>query len=219
MIDIRKMLKLGLPAVALVLVTACTPSLKHQVTAQDKSVILAGIEVIPDYEPGFFASRPETFYGLSVVIGGGDQKKSKPFARTYRDRDANIRWVAIAVDPGSYVFSRIIERGVTGELFVSNNRRTTRFLGIFKTPTFTVGEDEIVYIGTSKSNIVSKPALFGARLLVDAHKTYGMEAARAQSAIKTSKIPSGTFRAQNIFEGNAEALSILSETWASRDWD
>lgn len=205
-------------AMTALLLAACSPSLEHQVTQQNKSVILAAIQIIPDHEQGFLDSHYSTYYGLSLVIGGSDQKQSDPRGQTYTDSDTDTRWVAIAVDPGPYVLGSIVERTRLGGNLAAS--KTTRLAGDGRPPTFEVSENETVYIGTIRSEFASRRVLFTSRAVTDTKKSHHMEPSRARDAIADHGIPAPTnFRVENIFEGRYNALRQLQRPWAERPWD
>ncbi len=202
-----------------VLLAACAPSLNHQVTQQGKSVVLVGTQSVPDYDDNFFNESPSGYYGLSVMVVGGDQKQSRPRASQRQDIDVNRTWSVIAVDPGLYKFSGVRERGWENLFIRDIISKTTGFSGSSSVPPFEVRENEVLYIGTFVTKITSKKGLFGSRRLVDATKSYEMQSEDAREAIMRFKIQHGSFRELDIFAGNADGIRLLTQPWAERPED
>lgn len=209
-------MKTGFFAIAVLLLAACSPSLKHQITQQDKSVILMGVETIPDFRVGFLSSDPRRIYGFTPNILGGEQKKSDPVSNVFYGSQDNLRWVALAVDPGTYVLGRIIERGNNGDLFDPIDTKVTNFRTGPERLTFTVGENETVYIGTVSSSFttVDRPLL--TRYLGDAKKSYRLDDALARAIVAKRSIPTANFRSVDVFANRPAARQKFEKPWSAR---
>lgn len=175
-----------------------------------------GVETVPDFGGGFLSSDPRRIYGFTPNILGGEQKKSDPKSNLFYGSRDNLRWVALAVDPGTYRLGRIIERGYNGDLFDAIDTKITSFRTGPERLSFTVGENETVYIGTITSSFttVDRPLL--RRYLRDAKKSYSLDDKLARAVVARRNIPTTNFRSVDVFANRPDARRRLEKPWSQR---
>lgn len=203
---------------------ACAAPIREEAAIEGKSLILAAIEVNADYGVGAFEAAPGTLYDLSLKIWGyraavgNVEQKYWPQSLSTRSR-----WIAFAVNPGTYALGEIVEQGNNGTLTIDRDRKTTRFNGDRELPVFEVAPNEALYIGTFRAQLGTNYGnvfgQIGGRLLRDVRKTYVLQTDLARIIASPYTKRGGRFRAIDVFSNSPGALAKFSLSWAVRPTD
>jgi hypothetical protein len=204
----------------MLLLTACAPSLQEQVARNGQSVILVGVEINSDFTPGLVSGTPSDIYNLSLGLRGGRASAHSSRPRVvFENIDSRSRWLAFPVRPGVYQLATANEEAIENRLAVFASKKFTRFDDTGGTNAFEIGANEIVYIGSIRSQLGTNPGLLSRRLLRDARRSYVKDNARARWAVAQFGLSQGRFRTIDIFAGKPEALRQLNTPWSVRPID
>jgi len=208
----------------IILLAACTPAQQGSTRFDGQSVILAAVEINPDFSPGIFQASPSSIYSLNLRFLGdaGDQQAIRPLP-LIESLDTRSRWLAFPVPPGTYALAGVVEEGHEGNFRFGGVVKSTWFTGAGVMPRFDVGPGEVVYVGTFRAQIGTDLGdtlgQLGGRYLRDAQKTYARNMLRARDAARRYRLADKPLREINIFSKSPEALSKYSVRWSERSPD
>jgi hypothetical protein len=203
--------KRGLLA-AIFLLSACAPAQQASTHFQGQSVILAAVEINPDFSPGIFQPAPSSVYSLNLRLQGdaGSRETIRPLP-LIESLDTRSRWLAFPVPPGTYTLAGVVEEGHEGDFRLDRMEKSTWFTGASVAPRFDVGPGEVVYVGTFRAQIGTDfgktLGQIGGRFLRDARKTYTRNMLRARDAARRYRIADKPLRDIDIFSKSPDAFA------------
>ena len=206
------------------LLAACAPAQPQRVWQGETSVILASVEVFPDFVTPQLARSTSDIYQLNLRLAGSAENESVigPLP-ALRNQDTQSRWLAFPVRPGVYGLAGIIEEGNEGRFQYNQPVKSTMFTGPGEMPLFEVGPNEVVYIGSFRArlgtNFGTGLGQLGGRVLRDARKIYALDTARARQALRAYRLSEKPFRQVNVFSKSPGAYARYQELWAARPTD
>lgn len=206
------------------LLAACAPAQPQRVLQGETSVILASVEVFPDFVTPQLARSTSDIYRLNLRLAGDADNPAliRPLP-VVRNQDTQSRWLAFPVRPGVYGLAGVIEEGNEGRFQYNRPVKSTLFNGPGEMPLFEVAANEVVYIGSFRArlgtNFGTGLGQLGGRVLRDARKTYALDTTRARQALRAYRLSDKPFREVNVFSKSPGALSRYHELWAARPTD
>lgn len=209
---------------ALLALTACGTPFREEAALEGKSLILAAVEVNADYGESLLKSPPGKLYNMTLQLWGYEQSRGN-IRQTYWPQSftTRSRWIAFAVDPGTYALGEIVEEGSDSTLTIDKNRKTTKFGVEVELPLFEVAPNEALYIGTFRAqlgtNFGDTFGQLGGRLLRDARKTYVLQTGLARTIASPYTEKGGRFREINLFSKSPAAFAKYSVPWSRRPGD
>ncbi|MBT5571914.1 MAG: hypothetical protein HOJ90_11900 [Alphaproteobacteria bacterium] len=200
---------------ASLILVGCAPSFTNLIVPDGKSVVLVGFETTADYESAFLGASHSGIHEISPRLFYGE-KKSDPKVSEFNEPGRDFRWVALSVDPGTYLLGWLVEYGSSKSALRPVERKTTPFNRGRERLEFNVGLNETVYIGTISSALITDSgALFGRRL-IDVKKTYRMDEDLARNVVLKHNFPATEFRSVDIFADRPNSLLKLQRPWSER---
>lgn len=213
-----------LAAATLVLLTACASSFEHQLDQEGKSVVLIGIETVPDFETNFLYGTVREVFRMAPTLGVGKTSLKGSRRAFFQENNQQDIWLAFSVEPGAYSLTAIREWAESEEIqiirFGGPPEKTTDFQKAGVPLEFEVAPSEILYIGTLRASLTTgeKPAL-GYPLVLDVQKTYELDTQKAQRVMAEMKLPPANFRQVDLFAGRPEAKRMFDLPWSARPKD
>lgn len=210
--------------VSLVVLTACAPASPQRNFQGGTSVILASVEVFPDFTASPLVRSASDIYALKLRLAGSSRNQEVIRASTLvENTGTQSRWLAFPVPPGVYGLAGVIEEGNDGLFTYNAPVKTTSFNAPGEMPLFEVGQNEVLYIGSFKvqlgTNYGDGLGQLGGRVLRDARKSYDLDTERARLAVQRYRLFGKTLREVNIFSRHPEAFAKYTALWSARPTD
>ena len=210
--------------VSLVVLTACAPTSPQRSFQAGTSVILASVEVFPDFTTSPLVRSPSDIYALKLQLAGSSRNREVIRATPLVENPGTqSRWLAFPVPPGVYGLAGVIEEGNDGLFTYNAPVKTTSFNAPGEMPLFEVGQNEVLYIGSNKVQLGTKYGdglgQLGGRVLRDARKSYDLDTERAQQAIRRYRLSDKKLREVNIFSRSPGAFEKYKALWSTRPTD